>query len=245
MPRLKKKSHEKLTQQNIQHVISLLNPTSSQTKPITKREACSILNISYNTTRLDKIIQDYHEQKEYRSRRVSQNRGRPARPDEIQDIVKEYLSGENVSNIAKGLYRSPAFVKSLLEKIGVPQRPTKVEGRKQEYYLPEQCVADDFEKGEIVWSATHHAPAVIDKKLTKEHQDSRAGLQTVDYVSKYGSDCYSIYVRQKPNTEDMWEMPETGGFYAFSLGYDLGKLKHLEEYGVDLQKISVYRHKQY
>ena len=237
MPRLKKKSHEKLTVQNIQHVISLLNPTSSQTKPITKREACSILNISYNTTRLDKIIQDYHEQKEYRSRRVSQNRGRPARPDEIQDIVKEYLSGENISNIAKGLYRSPAFVKSLLEKIGVPQRPTKVEGRKQEYYLPEQCVADDFEKGEIVWSATHHAPAVIDKKLTKEHQDSRAGLQTVDYVSKYGSDCYSIYVRQKPNTEDMWEMPETGGFYAFSLGYDLGKLKHLEEYGVDLQKI--------
>ena len=237
MPRLKKKSHEKLTAQNIQHVISLLNPTSSQTKPITKREACSILNISYNTTRLDKIIQDYHEQKEYRSRRVSQNRGRPARPDEIQDIVKEYLSGENVSNIAKSLYRSPAFVKSILEKIGVPQRPTKVEGRKQEYYLPEQCVADSFEEGEIVWSATYHAPAVIDKKLTKEHQDSRAGLQTVDYVSKYGSDCYSIYVRQKPNTEDMWEMPETGGFYAFSLGYDLGKLKHLEEYGVDLQKI--------
>ena len=237
MARVKKKSHEKLTSQNIQHVISLLNPTSSQTKAITKREACSILNISYNTTRLDKIIQDFHEQKEYRSRRVSQNRGRPARPDEVQDIVKEYLSGENVSNIAKGLYRSPAFVKSILEKIGVPQRPTKVEGRKQEYYLPEQCVADSFDEGEIVWSATHHAPAVIDKKLSKEHQDSKAGLQTVDYISKYGSDCYSIYVRQKPNTEDMWEMPETGGFYAFALAYDLGKLKHLEEYGVDLQKI--------
>ena len=237
MARVKKKSHEKLTAQNIQHVISLLNPTSSQKKPITKREACSILNISYNTTRLDKIIEDYHEQKEYRSRRVSQNRGRPARPDEVQDIVKEYLSGENVSNIAKGLYRSPAFVKSILEKIGVPQRPTKIEGRKQEYYLPEQCVADIFEEGEIVWSATHHAPAVIDKKLSKEHQDSKAGLQTVDYVSKYGSDCYSIYVRQKPSTEDMWDMPEVGGFYAFALAYDLGKLKHLEEYGVDLQKL--------
>ena len=237
MARLKKKSHEKLTSQNIQHVISLLNPTSSQTKAITKREACSILNISYNTTRLDKIIDDYHEQKQYRSRRVSQNRGRPARPDEIQDIVKEYLSGENVSNIAKGLYRSPAFVKSLLEKIGVPQRPTKVEGRKQEYYLPEQCVAEGFEKGEIVWSATHHAPAVIDKKSSKEHQDSKPGLQTVDYIDKYGCDCYSIYVRQKPSTEDMWDMPDVGGFYAFSLEYDLGKLKHLEEYGVDLAKL--------
>ena len=237
MARVKKKSHEKLTSQNIQHVISLLNPTSSQTKAITKREACSILNISYNTTRLDKIIQDFHEQKEYRSRRVSQNRGRPARPDEVQDIVKEYLSGENVSNIAKGLYRSPAFVKSLLEKIGVPQRPTKVEGRKQEYYLPEQCVADNFDEGEIVWSATHHAPAVIDKRLSKEHQDSKTGLQTVDYINKYGCDCYSIYVRQKPSTEDMWDMPDVGGFYAFALAYDLGKLKHLEEYGVDLAKL--------
>ena len=235
---LKKKSHEKLTAQNIQHVISLLNPTSSQAKAITKREACSILNISYNTTRLDKIIEDYHEQREYRSRRVSQNRGRPARPDEIQDIVKEYLSGENVSNIAKGLYRSPAFVKSLLEKIGVPQRPTKIEGRKQEYYLPEQCVSDSFEEGEIVWSATYHAPAVVDKKLTKEHQESRAGLQTVNYMDKYGSHCYSIYVRQKPSGDaDLWDIPDIGGFYAFALAYDLGKLKHLEEYGVDLAKL--------
>ena len=128
-------------------------------------------------------------------------------------------------------------MKSILEKIGVPQRPTQLEARKQEYYLPEECVAEDFDVGEVVWSATHHAPAVIDKKLSKEHQDSKAGLQTVDYVSKYGSDCYSIYVRQKPNTEDMWEMPEVGGFYAFALAYDLGKLKHLEEYGVDLQKL--------
>ena len=222
----------------IQHVISLLNPTSSQAKAITKREACNILNISYNTTRLDKIIEDYHEQREYRSRRVSQNRGRAARPDEIQDIVKEYLSGENVSNIAKGLYRSPSFVKSLLEKIGVPQRPTKIEGRKQEYYLPEQCVSDSFEEGEIVWSATYHAPAVIDKKLTKEHQDSSPGLQTVDYIGKYGADCYSIHVRQKPSAEaDLWDIPDIGGFHAFALAYDLGKLKHLEEYGVDLEKL--------
>ena len=120
----------------------------------------------------------------------------------------------------------------------MPQRPTKIEGRKQEYYLPEQCVSEDFEEGEVVWSATHHAPAVVDKKLTKEHQESRAGLQTVNYAEKYGSDCYSIYVRQKPSGDtDLWDMPDIGGFYAFALAYDLGKLKHLEEYGVDLAKL--------
>ena len=142
-----------------------------------------------------------------------------------------------MSNISKGLYRSPSFVKSILEKIGVPQRPTQVEGRKQEYYLPEECVAEDFEEGEIVWSATHHAPAVINRKMSKEYQDSRPGLQTVNYIEKYGCECYGIHVRQKPSTEDMWDMPDVGGFYAFALAYDLGKLKHLEEYGVDLQKL--------
>ena len=227
MARLKKKSHEKLTQQNIQHVINLLNPTDSSTKAITKREACNILNISYNTTRLNKIIEDYHEQKEYRSRRVSQNRGRAARPDEIQDIIKEYLSGENVSNIAKGLYRSPAFVKNILEKIGVPQRPTRTEDRMQEYFLPEECVAEDFEVGEIVWSANHHAPAVIEKKLSIEYQNSRAGIQTVDYVSKYGANCYNIHVRQKASGEaDLWDIPDIGGFYAFALAYDLGTVSY-------------------
>ena len=239
MARVKKKSHEKLTQQNIQHVINLLNPTDSSTKAITKREACSILNISYNTTRLSKIIEDYHEQKEYRARRVSQNRGRAARPDEIQDIIKEYLSGENVSNIAKGLYRSPAFVKSILEKIGVPQRPTKTEDRMQEYYLPEECVAEDFEVGEIVWSANHHAPAVIENKLSKEYQDSKPGIQTVDYISRYGCHCYSILVRQKSsgNSDYYYDIPDIGGFFSFALAYDLGKLTHLEQYGINLENL--------
>ena len=238
MARVKKKSYEKLTQQNIQHVINLLNPTDSSTKAITKREACSILNISYNTSRLNKIIEDFHEQKEYRSRRVSQNRGRAARPDEIQDIIKEYLSGENVSNIAKGLYRSPAFVKSILEKIGVPQRPTRTEDRMQEYFLPEECVAEDFEVGEIVWSANHHAPAVIEKKLSIEYQNSKPGMQTVDYVSKYGANCYNIHVRQKASGEaDLWDIPDVGGFYAFALAYDLGKLTHLEQYGINLENL--------
>lgn len=239
MPRLKKKSHEKLTQENIQHVISLMNPTSSTVKPITKREACNILNISYNTTRLDKIIEDYHDQKEYRARRVSQNRGRAARPDEVKDIIEEYLSGENVSNISKRLYRSASFVKSILERIGVPQRPISVEDRKNPMYLPEECVADEFEEGEIVWSATHHAPAEVKKKQTREFQKVHPGLVEVDYEEKYGCDCYSIYVRQKPSgdLEDFFNSTGIGGYYSYSLASDLGKLKHLEEYGINLEKL--------
>ena len=236
---LKKRNYENLTAQNIQHVLTLLNPTDKSKKPITKREACSILNISYNTTRLTKILEDYHEKKAYRAKRVAYNRGRPANNQEIQEIVSDYLAGDNISSISKSTYRSPSFVKSILDKVGVPQRPSQIEGRRQAYYLPEQCVADDFEDGEIVWSANHHAPAQIIQKFTKEYQDSKPGIQTFDYHAVYGCDCYSIYVRQKPSTtdEEIWNLPEIGGFFATALTYDIGKLKHLESYGINLEKL--------
>lgn len=129
-------------------------------------------------------------------------------------------------------------MKSILEKIGVPQRPTRTEDRMQEYFLPEECVAEDFEVGEIVWSANHHAPAVIEKKLSIEYQDSKPGMQTVDYVGKYGANCYNIHVRQKASGEaDLWDIPDVGGFYAFALAYDLGKLTHLEQYGINLENL--------
>ena len=129
-------------------------------------------------------------------------------------------------------------MKSILEKIGVPQRPTRTEDRIQEYFLPEECVAEDFEVGEIVWSANHHAPAVIEKKLSIEYQDSKPGIHTVDYVAKYGANCYNIHVRQKASGEaDLWDIPDVGGFYAFALAYDLGKLTHLEQYGINLENL--------
>lgn len=36
---------------------------------------------------------------------------------------------------------------------------------------------------------------------------------------------------------DVWANVGTGGFSAFQLAYDLGKLEHLKEYGVDLSRI--------
>jgi len=84
--RIKKKEHENLTDTNIKHVIALLNPEEG--KPITKKEACNVLKISYNTTRLNKIIADYHEQVEYRTVRKNQNKGKPATTFEIQEACE-------------------------------------------------------------------------------------------------------------------------------------------------------------
>ena len=75
------------------------------------------MNIAYNTARLQKIIDDHAEHKEYVRKRKAMNRGLPATDQEIGEAVAGYLRGEPINEIASSLYRSPAFIKALLYKI--------------------------------------------------------------------------------------------------------------------------------
>ena len=66
---IRSKSGEKLSYDNIERVISQLEKDN----PITKKEACGMLNIRYNTTRLQKIIDDHLETKAFRETRKNQS----------------------------------------------------------------------------------------------------------------------------------------------------------------------------
>ena len=116
--RVKAKEHENLTEANIKKVIELL----SAEKPISKKDACEILNISYNTTRLAKIIEEYKEGEAELQRRRAANRGKPASPYEIQAVIEGYLDGDSIADISKRIFRSPTFVKEVIEQVGVPQK---------------------------------------------------------------------------------------------------------------------------
>lgn len=178
------------------------------------------MNISYNTTRLNKIIDEFTERNEYRAKRKAQLKGTRATKEEIKEAIQSYLRGESISEISQTMYRSAGFVKGILDRVGVPTRPAAVEDRLGYAFLPDECVSDEFSVGETVWSAFHHAPAVVEK----EHEKPL-------YIKKYNSKCYSIYVWE--NTDGFVR----GGYYAASLACDLGKLTHLEEYGINLEKI--------
>lgn len=237
MKTLKKKEHENLTPENIHRVISLLTPTGTE-KPITKKEACEILNIAYNTTRLQKIIDDYNDHKDYIELRKSQNRGKAASQQEIAEAVTEYIRGESIAEIARGLYRSSGFVKSILDRVGVPQRPASIEESSGFDYIPEECVAESFSEGEVVWSARHHTTAIIEREISVDYQAEKDGFKDVNYEKKYSSKCYSIWVLEEiDDDKEMWARVSTGGFSAFALAYDIGKLTHLETYGVDLSRL--------
>ena len=226
-------------------MIALLNPSSSAqpsesstAKPITKKEACDILNISYNTARLQKIIEEYDERKEYTKKRKAGLRGRPASDAEIAEACSSFLGGDTISDISKRLFRSPSFVRSILERVGVPSRPANKEERLNTHYFPDECVAEDFSLGEIAWSAQYHSTVVIKGRLTPEFLNSKKGMVNVNYEDKYGCPCYSIYVVQKVDSEDTYfSNVQSGGFSAYAPAYELGKLTHLEKYGINLERI--------
>jgi hypothetical protein len=230
--RVKVKEHENLTPSNIRKVMSLLSPTEESAKPISKKEACEILNISYNTTRLEKIIEGFLEQETYVKRRREQKRGTAATKDEIKEIVSDYLSGVSISKIATSQYRSIAFIKNIIDTIGVPERPTSAEDKRGTALLPDACVKESFEPEELVWCAMHHLPGRIKYELSIDYQAEKAGFIDTNYEKKYGSKCYTVWVITPASGES--SMFHSGGFYASFLAYDLGSLSHLKEYGISI-----------
>lgn len=217
--RVKIQEHEKLTNANIARVISLLEAE----KPITKKEACEILNISYNTARLSNIIDGFKAKAARDKELREKNRGKPLTEFEIQEAVQKYLNGETVTDIANGLHRPAPMIKGLIIRLGVPTR-VPFEQQAKPALLPEQCVAEEFRPGQKAWSAVYHSPCEVIVEVTNK-----------DYLKKYGARCYKIYIYE-PLEERIDGFPtvEMGGYYAYTLAYDLGSLDHLLEYGIKL-----------
>jgi len=218
MKTIRKKSHEKLDEINLQRVSELL----SDAKPITKKEACDMLNITYNTTRLTSILKDFEETMQFREKRKAQNRGRKATDYEIKQAIEMYLDEQPVSSIAQALYRSTTFVRNLLDKVGVPlKRPSTERGMCNKIgYLPEECVSEDFKPGEKVWCARYDLPA----RIVKGRYDER-----------YDCNIYHVYVIEMTNFESKYfgHIAE-GGFNSHFYSYDLGSLRHLNKYDINI-----------
>jgi len=171
------------------------------------------------TTRLNKIIEDHLDTVEYRERRKAQNKGKGATEAEIKQVVNFYLDGSNVSDIAKALYRSPAFIKAVVERLGIPQKlpHTDYEGRRNAM-LPEQCVAEDFEIGEKVWAVRQNYPAVV-KKLWNTSEDG-TNFYLVD----------TIECTQDELKDTFFPHLEYAGKQYCLASWEIGSLRHLRNY---------------
>jgi hypothetical protein len=202
--RRKSASEEELmTSANISKVIRLLEPEDG-VKPITKKDACQILGMAYNTTRLGTIIDEF-KKKQYRdAERRAEKRGKPVTDDERVYIISEYLAGETVDSISKSTYRSPTFIKSVLEANAVPIRVPGSSYFKPEL-IPEGAMRDKFKLGEVVYSARY---------------DSTARIDAEQFSEKHGW----VY--------RVWLLAEKWQQNAYQEATELASLEHLRELGV-------------
>ena len=217
---VKKKEHENLTATNIEKVISLLEAP----KPVTKKEACEILNISYNTTRLAKIIEEYKDEKLDKKKKQDANRGKPASAYEIQVAIEGFLDGDPTADIATRLFRSPLFVKKIIEDVGVPEKSVSYW---EPSMIPDSCVSETFEIGQIVWSARYGCLVIV-----RDYYPAQSEFNKQDY------DCYHIYVIESIEETSPYfpQFTEYGGKYATSTWFDLGSLEHLKKFGIDIYR---------
>lgn len=152
----------------IREVITLLEAES----PITKKDACLKLGIAYNTTRLANIITEYKERKEREAKIRKSLRSKPLTIDEKKDIIQNFLADVSVSEISKSSYRSLSVVKNVLVEYNIPLKHKGIENTyKNPPLLDDESIAEDYVKGDLVFSARYGCAAEIERlfKDTKEH----------------------------------------------------------------------------
>lgn len=127
---------------------------------------------------------------------------------------------------------------NIIERVGVPTRPVG-DDRYKEDILPEACVAEEFYIGEIVWSAKWHRPAKVIAELTLEYLKDKPGIASRDYLKEDGSRMYLVYVMERMDEEvtGPFARVENGGRFSYAFAYKLGKLEHLKEFGINLEKL--------
>lgn len=203
---MKEKTTDNITNENLEKVIKLLEPLEEGAKKCTKKEACAILGIAYNTTRLGTLIEKYKEGKERDAKRRAALRGKPATQDEIVYVISEYLEGSTIDAITKSTYRPSNFVKHILEKYNVPIRASSHDYFRPEL-IPEGAVRDRFTIGERVYSARY---------------DSIATVET-ESIGKDGGFVYRCWLES-----ERWRQ------YMYTDAHELASLEHLRALGVKI-----------
>lgn len=201
---VRQKDTENLTRDNLKKVMSLL----AAEKPITKKAACELLNISYNTTRLDKILADFKDKEEFRSAQRKKKRGTEFTSDEYNLIARAYLEESSaIDSIAERLYRSTTAVQEAMDEMKLPRR-NKSYSYKTPRLIPDESISDQFDMGEVVWSTKYESLAEV-CELVQIKDD-------LGYI-------YRIWLK-----DEKWQQ------YAYQPAYELASLKHLKQHGVTL-----------
>ncbi len=182
-------AHELLDKVNMQKVIKLLN----QDKPITKKAACEILNITYNTTRLGKLINEFTKREESIKKARAKLRGKPLSTQELQIIAQEYLNGTPVTEISESTFRPTSLINKAVRDLNIPLRTSEASYLNPSF-IEDAAINEHYEPNDLVYAARYQCPALIERK--KAHKEG--AVYTIYLLGK--EQCYA--------TQPYWELAD-------------------------------------
>jgi hypothetical protein len=153
MARIKVKAGEDFSDEKIEKVISMLEHGE------TKKSCCDFLGMTYNTSRLNKIIEQYESKIENIAKQKKLLKGTAVSKEDRSYIVESYLNGDSLNEIANNIFRSITVIKNVLKRYNVPLREAGSSYFDPVFLLEDPV--DDYKPGDIVFSARYITTAEI------------------------------------------------------------------------------------
>lgn len=178
--RIRAKEGEDFSKATVLKVISLLEAE----KPITKKVACDMLHIAYNTTRLNTIIENRKEEDKRISTRKKELRGTEVTDAEKAYIISAYLMDASIEDIIDTSFRPSVVIARVLREYHVPARQTSK--NYESVILPEEGIQEDYEENDLVFSAKYNTTA----KVKSCHEN---GVYCIWVYGKYQQWAYQPY----------------------------------------------------
>jgi len=147
----------------------------------TKKECCQHLGISYNTKRLDSIIEDFKIGLEKEEQLKKEARAKPIDDATKSFIISSYQEGISVSAIAEKLFLTPQKIKKVLVDGNVPIR-----GRSKKTGANVDHVVQDLDKkfsiGEKVFVPRTNDFAIVKKVYDEDYLEKfeNAPLKSIE-----------------------------------------------------------------
>jgi hypothetical protein len=134
----------------------------------TKKFVCEFLGITYNTKKLDSLIEDFHKRLEREKQLKLAAKNKVFSQKEKELIVKQYLAGEAQSTLAKQYFISPQRIKNILIEMNTPLRGRgKNSEGKVDHII--QDLETKFKKGDKVFIAKYNCFASIHEIFDEEY----------------------------------------------------------------------------
>lgn len=174
------RDYENLSKENIKAVIQFLEDGGS------KKQACTMLNISYNTKRLDRIIEEHIEGVERTKKLRKKMRSTPITDSDIKYICECYLDGDSLDSISEHTFRSSQVIKRVVTNQNIPLRSSE-----NDYFnptlVPDSAIKEEYAVGDLVYSAKYMEVATIKGVLTEGKNKGvyRIQLHGNSYSSAY------------------------------------------------------------